>query len=104
MVASDETNSHHKTIALFDVDGTLTVPRKVYTSGAITFVLSIMTVTRNALPCLHPVQYAHSVSNSEGDHSGFHPQMLEAKSDSSIQCMRRKQIRRLLISFRSSAR
>ncbi len=35
MVASDETNSHHKTIALFDVDDTVTVPRKVYTSVAI---------------------------------------------------------------------
>ena len=25
-----ETNDHHKVIALFDVDGTLTVPRKVH--------------------------------------------------------------------------
>ncbi len=60
MVASDETNSHTKTIALFDVDGTLTVPRKVYISGAIINVHNIMAVSRKSVALLHKLQCVHS--------------------------------------------
>ncbi|KAK9916929.1 hypothetical protein WJX75_008917 [Coccomyxa subellipsoidea] len=38
MVAEDGTNSHHKTIALFDVDGTLTVPRKKADQATLDFL------------------------------------------------------------------